>query len=294
MTVQDKGVMFIPRAEYDALPDRVNFSVLKHMGKSPAHYLHALLNKDEDTDAKLRGRAVHMNVFEPERFRSTFVLWEDRRAGKDWEKFERKHREEGREVLTTGMHEAAVAIAGAVRSHPMLSKYLTGGRGEQTLLWTHDFPAIGALEGYSVRCKGRLDFISHAGPIVDLKTTDDASPEAFWWSARRYKYFAQGAWYRDGLRLALGESAPRPYVIAAVEAKPPYVCQVYRVSETDLEEGREQYRAWLDRLNVCRRDSSYPGYADGELELMPPEDRRTSRVSDEDPAGLGLVGLTAA
>lgn len=283
----ETGMLFMPRSEYDALPERVNFSTLKWMGRSPEHYLHALLERTDDTDAMLRGRAVHMNIFEPERFRSTFVVWDDRRAGKDWDAFKKKQHAESKEVLTEKMHELAVAIAAKARTHPLLSKYLTGGKGEQTLLWTHEFPEMGALPGYSVRCKGRLDFISNLGPIVDLKTTDDASPEAFYWSARRYKYFAQGAWYRDGLRKALGEQLPRPYVIAAIEAKPPYACQVYRVSEEDLNAGRDQYRAWLDRLDLCRREGRYPGYSDGELELAAPE--FVERGTEDDSTGLGLV-----
>lgn len=278
----ETGMLSLPRSEYDALPDRVNFSTLKWMSKSPEHYLWHLLNRSEDTDAMLRGRAVHMNVFEPERFRSTFVVWEDRRAGKAWEQFEKKHAADGREVLTEGMHSLAVDIAGKARTNPMLSKYLTGGKGEQTVLWTHEVPAMGALPAYSVRCKGRLDFISNLGPIVDLKTTEDASPEGFYWSARKYKYFAQGAWYRRGLQLALGEALPRPYIIAAVESKPPYVCQVYRLTDDELEFGREQYRGWLDRLNLCRSESRYPSYSDGELELTAPE-------GADDPTGLGLV-----
>lgn len=286
MTVET-GMLFMSRGEYDGLPDRVNFSTLKWMGRSPEHYLHALLNRTEDTDAMLRGRAVHMNVFEPERFRSSFVVWEDRRAGKEWDAFEKRSRADGKEILTEKMHELAVAIAGKVRVHPQLSKYLTGGKGEQTLLWTHEFPAMGALPGYTTRCKGRLDFISNLGPIVDLKTTDDASPENFYWSAKRYKYFAQGAWYRDGLRRALGEQLPRPYIIAAIEAKPPHVCQVYRISEEDLAAGRDQYRAWLDRLDLCRRESRYAGYADDELELTAPE--YVDAATEDDSTGLGLV-----
>lgn len=278
----------MPRDQYDALPERVNFSTLKWMARSPEHYLWALLKKTEDTDAMLRGRAVHMNIFEPERFRSTFVVWEDRRAGKAWDAFETKHALEGHQVLTSGMHQLAVDIASKVRVHPMLSKYLTGGRGEQTLLWTHDVKPAGALPGYATQCKGRLDFISNLGPIVDLKTTDDASPENFYWSARRYKYFEQGAWYRDGLQLALGEPAPRPYIIAAVEAKPPYACQVYRLAEEDLRHGRETYRAWLDRLALCRRENHYPAYSEEELELRAPEGAGPTN-SDEDPTGMGLV-----
>lgn len=284
----EAAVSYMSRAQYDALPDRVNFSTLKWMAKSPEHYLHALLEKQqEDTDSMLRGRAAHMNIFEPERFRSTFVVWDGRRAGKEWEAFKKKHEAEGREVLTESIHASAVAVASKVRTHPMLAKYLTGGRGEQTLLWQHTVHPMGALAGYTVRCKGRLDFISNLGPIVDLKSTADASPEGFYWSAKRYHYFAQAAWYCDGLRAALNEQLVRPYIIAAVESKPPYVCQTYRLTAHQLDEGRGAYRAWLDRLDLCRREGRYIGYGEDEMELQPPE--QATQETEEDPTGLGLV-----
>lgn len=280
---------FMTRSEYDGLPDRVNFSTLKHMAKSPEHYLHALLKKDEDTDAKLRGRAVHMNIFEPERFRSTFVVWEDRRAGKDWDAFEKKQRAEGKEILTIKMHALAVEIATKARTHPKLSKYLTGGKGEQTITWTNRVPAADGVPAYSVDCKGRLDFVSNLGPVVDLKTTDDASPEGFYWSSRRYLYQAQAAWYVDGLQTALGESLPRPYLIAAIEAKPPYVCQMYRLAPESLTQGRLQYLAWLDKLAYCRREGRYDGYSADELELPIELSGGAPQATEEDPTGMGLV-----
>lgn len=264
------GVHDLTREEYDKI-DRTNFSRLKHIERSPAHFLHELTAVDgEDTDARQRGRAVSAAVFEPERFRSQFVVWTGgARRGKEWEAF--KDRNPDAEILTEGMHAHAVGIAKAVRDCAMAKPYLSGGKGEQTLIWTHVSPPVGGLPGYSVKCKGRLDFIATAngGAIVDLKSTKDGSPDGFGRECVRYLSHVQAAWYVDGYKAATGRDVP--FVIVASEASPPFVTQPYRVDLDLLELGRVRYQGWLDRLNVCRQTSNYPGYAESPMALVLPK-----------------------
>ncbi len=276
------GVYSLSREEYDRL-DRANFSTLKLFEKSPAHYRHNLTARDEDTDAKQRGRAVAMAVYEPERFRSECVVWDGKtRRGEEWEAFVDRHPDQ--EVLTKGMHAAAVAIGGAARACAMAAPYLSGGKGEQTLLWTHKVPALAGLPGYEIRCKGRLDFIANVGAIVDLKNTRNAHPEGFGREVMSFLSHVQAAFYVDGYRAATGRELP--YVIIAVEPKAPFVCQVFEVPAEILELGREKYRTWLDRLNVCRETSEWPGYAAGPVALTLP--KWAVPQDDEDVTGLGL------
>lgn len=66
----------LPREQYDAITDRVNFSTLKLMGESPAHYKHAVDEKltaefdprgdPDQSDALLQGEASHVAALEPE------------------------------------------------------------------------------------------------------------------------------------------------------------------------------------------------------------------------------------
>lgn len=261
------AVSSMPRAEYDRV-NRVNWSTLKHMARSPAHYHHRLTAKHEDTDAMKRGRVTHLAVFEPERYREETIVWDcGARKGKDWEQFVARNR--GLEILTEGMHEAALAIAKAARADAVAAPYLTGGKGEQTLLWTYVELPLGATPGFSVECKGRVDFIANLGAIVDLKTCADASPDAFGRQVANLDYHAQAALYVDGYRAATGVQLP--YVVVAVEAVEPYVVQVYRVPDDVLALGRERYRALLSRLQMCRETSTWPGYAGAPLDLaLPP------------------------
>lgn len=244
------------REEYDAL-DHTNFSTLKWMAKSPAHYLFHKKNPDtDDTDAKKLGRTGHQAILEPERFLASAAVWTGgRRAGKDWEAF--KAANEGRELLTEGELAECRALQQAVREDPYAKTYLKAGQSELTMLWE--------LPGFN--CKGRIDFDSKSA-IVDLKVTRDASIEGFGKQAHQYSLIAQAAWYSDGYEKITG--VRKPYVLIAVENEPPYVVQTYQVHDTQIERGRDMYLGWLDKLGYCQKHDWWPGYSAQVLDLTLP------------------------
>lgn len=264
------------REAYDAI-DAVNWSTLKHLGKSPAHYLHALTNRGADTDARKRGRVTHLAVFEPERFVTDCIVYPDVRNGKKWDAFKAQHA--GKEILTPRMFEAATTIADAARNHPIAAKYLAGGQSEHTVQWKYCSPAIAHLEVFELACKGRIDFVANVGAIVDLKSTKDGSPTGFAREVLRYEYHAQAAFYVDGHEAETGVRLP--FVFVAVEAVAPFVVQVYRVPDEVIEQGRERYTQLLAHLNVCRKDASWPGYGESEMELELPSWSRPLDEEDE-------------
>lgn len=264
---------------------RLNNSDLKHMGASPAHYEHNQTERRKDTQALQRGRATSLAIFEPEKFRSTFAVYEDRRAGKEWEKFKAAQLP-GVEILKLETYEQVKAIAKAVRSSEMARPYVSGGRGEVTMCWSQVSPDVGGMPGYRVECKGRLDFLpSGVFALSDVKTTRNAAPDAFGRQAFALDYCVQAAWYVDAYRLLTGEE--RPFFLVAVEAASPHVVQVYRLTDEQIGFGREVYRARLDRLSLCRRESRWPGYSDDVMDLTLP--RWAVPQDEEDVTGLDLV-----
>lgn len=265
----------VSREAYDKL-SRTNWSSLKHLGRSPAHYRHNQFNGRTDTTALRLGRAAHLAVLEPERYRAECAVWDGgRRAGNAWEAFKEAHK--GYDILTEDEHAQCLALAAAVRANTNAAPYLSGGRAEVTALWTD---AV-----YGLDCKARLDFEASVRALVDLKTTRDASPEGFAREALRFQLHVQAAFYCDGYEAATGQRLP--YVLVAVEKEPPHVVQVYRVPEAILALGRETYRELLGQLADCRRESRWPGYASGELELTLP--RWAVPQEDEDLSELELV-----
>lgn len=275
------SVSRLSREEYERV-NAVNWSTLKHLATSPAHYQHALTAQDKDTPAKKMGRVAHLAAFEPDIFRASVAIWTGgRRAGNEWKAFCAENK--GRELLTEEEHEQCLSIQRAVRNDPVAKKYLVGGQAEVAVQWAHRLPA-GGLPAEDIACKARLDFLGRAA-IADLKLTRDASPAAFGRQVWSYCYHAQAAFYVDGALAATGRRLP--YVMVAVETREPWIVQVYVVPEEILELGRERYRDLLERLAYCRAENHWPGYADTELSLELPR-WAAPKNDDEDVTGLGI------
>lgn len=275
------------REQYDTLVERENWSRLKVLGRSPAHYRHALLEPREDTSALRNGRANHVAVFEPERFASLVAVWDGgRRQSKAWDAFSDANA--GKDILTQAEYEQLVGMQRAVRQHPVASQYLRRGQAEVSVLWTHVTESVVGLPGLAMQCKSRLDYLAPEW-ILDLKTCRDASPMAFGRAAFNLEYHAQAAFYVDAVAAATGKRLP--YIIVAAELTPPCVVQVYRLPEYVLEAGRDRYRSLLYRLAECRREDRWDGYSGEEIELELP---RWSGIEAPEPEGESLedLGLT--
>lgn len=239
----------MPRAEYDAL-DAVNWSTLRHLGKSPLAYDHALNRPGTDSAAMRLGRAAHLAVLEPERFRSHCVVFDGARRGKAWEEFQEEHI--GAEILSDEEHATATMISLSVQSHPVARELLRWGRAEVSV--------VADIEG--TRCKGRLDWLGSGGVIVDLKTTrSSCHPRSFARTALAYEYHGQAAFYSLLAEAAGGE--PTVFSFIVVESVAPFEVAVYRVSSDVMTLGKERVRELLAKraqvLSGERFGHEYPG-----------------------------------
>jgi hypothetical protein len=242
------------REQYDAL-EAENFSTLKELARSPAHYKAAKLLQREATDAMDIGTAFHLLSLEPEREEERLAIWDEgTRRGKAWESFCEKHA--GKTILKRDDYETAKAMSLSVRSSPMAKPYLVGGKAEVTLQW----------EEQGFKCKGRVDYLSHA--IVDLKSTRSAAVVAFGKQMFDALVHAQLAFYRSGVKAT---GAILPCVLIATENTFPYVTQVYRLTEAQLEQGASEYSAWLATLKHCNATQTFPGYWPEETDLQFPK-----------------------
>lgn len=276
------------QAEYARLPG-INWSKLKVIGRSPAHFVWASSEmSDEDTDAKRLGRARHVAVFESEKFASKYAIWSGGiRRGKAWKAFEAAHLSKGQEILTDREAEEVFAFANAANANPMAQRYLAGsGQSEVVITWQHTLPALGDRDEVVIPCKARLDYVSPSGAILDLKSTRDASPDGFGKEVWRYEHHVQAAWYSDGYYAATGKRLP--FVLLAVENVEPYVAQVYRVPERIIELGRERYTHLLNTYAQCQADGEWPAYSDDELDLELPR-WAVQFHDDDDVSDLGLI-----
>jgi hypothetical protein len=243
------------RKEYDAI-DAINFSTMKWLDHSPAHYRAALQKEWKDTDDLLLGRITHIAVYEPERWKAAVAVWDggarDLRH-RSFAEFVEAHR--GLEICTTKQADQAQAIAHSARA--AAGDLLRKGKAELTLQW---------VAKHGLKAKGRIDFLSSVGEgVIDFKSTKDARPVHFGKSAANLAYHAQAAWYVDALDAIEGKR--EKYVIVASEKTYPHITAVFDVPESQLRAGRKLYEAWVDKIRVCRDENHWPAYDRCELEL---------------------------
>lgn len=234
--------------------------------KTPAHYFDLYLNPEwterRQSAALFVGTALHAATLEPDLFRALYLVnpYPDRRGNRYKEIVQGNP---GKHILS---QEEAANVAGmhrALHRHPTAGALLR--RVDDTELSAY---AIDPETGELVRI--RMDLITTDDVIVDVKKTQDASPDGFRRAVANYSYFLQHAFYWDVFRLAAG-TEPRAFVFIAVEEQPPHAVGVYTIDPEDVMRGRVRYRKALDLYAECRRTGVWPGYSDRIETLALPE-----------------------
>jgi len=261
----------VENAEYHR-HSAVSKSHLDLVARSPLHYWARYVDPNriepEPTPAMLMGTAVHTHVLELDAWDSRYIAAPeaiDRRtkAGKEaWAAFEAEAAR--RTVISRADADLVMAIGRAVHGHPAAAALLSwDGAAETTHMWTD---AATGLE-----CKCRPDWLLSDGSIVvDLKTTEDASPAGFRKSISAWRYHVQAAWYLHGLEQATGKR-PEQFIFICVEKKPPHAVAVYAADPEMVEAGMSQAMRDLQVLADCKAAGSWPGYSEQiELISLPP------------------------
>jgi len=205
------------------------------------------------------GSAVHTHVLELDQWDARYVTAPegiDRRTkmGKaEWEVFTTAST--GRTVLTKGDADLVMRMGRAVFGHPAAAMLLgLPGKAETTHMWTD------AATG--LQCKCRPDWLTDDGRlIVDLKTTENASPREFARSIAQWRYHVQAAWYLDGVEQSTG-TRPEQFLFVVVEKKPPFACAVYAADAEMIAAGAKAAARDLEVLATCKAADAWPGYSD--------------------------------
>lgn len=245
----------------------LSHSRLKEIRKSPGHFLWSLENPYPSTDAMNLGSLVHAMVLEPHTVEGSFTVIPkiDRRTKEGKERYALYQQEAmEKSVVTEPEWEVAVRMTDSVRTHPLASKVIDDavayGQVEKEYFWTDD------NYGDSIERKAKVDGLcrdSHCGlnaPIVDLKTTVDASPFSFKRSITKYSYGTQMSYYKE----AVGSTGVETNgaLIIAVEKKAPYAVGIYRLSEETLFRAGMIVKQWLSTYSECLRTGVWPTYWD--------------------------------
>lgn len=244
--------------------DAVNHSTLARGERSMLHLQHAMLHPMQQTKAMRLGTIVHACVLEGVEFKARYTVMPDLTEGittkagepaknpRSTAEYRRRlaewHEEhDGLEVIEPQEHEVAIGIHDAIDRHPSAAAIITARE--------HELVAVSDLSG--VLCKCRADAVGNE-VLYDLKTTTDASPDAFAATAARRGYWRQMAFYMDLLRAA-GRDVEHAVIVAA-EVDPPHAVAVYRLTEEQLGIGRADYQRLLADLVTAISSGRFDGY----------------------------------
>jgi PDDEXK-like domain of unknown function (DUF3799) len=247
-------------------------SRLRTLARSPAHCFEEMTHPSEPTPAMILGSAAHVCILQPELFGASYIVAGQCATGKqngqrcesngkkmvggEW--FCGQHcRSAGdaipQTIILTEDYDTCRRMAESARKKKAASELLDARPDvEVSFFWRH-------LEA-GVVCKGRADILPGGGIVGDLKTTEDASPEAFKYSIDKFGYYVQGAHYLDGLS-TLRHRAEQ-FQIIAVEKSPPFEVAVYRLAQEDLQRGFDQLQRLLKVWKRCIEENRWPGYSE--------------------------------
>lgn len=265
--------------DYAALP-AVNHSSLRHIKRSPAHYVAAKTKAREESEAQRLGTMIHTYVLEQDAWSDRYILTPDLTVGildkngrpytrptatseyklrlANWQRVIGSRREVSEDELAM-----CDGIATAIRTHPAAGPILDMAyHAELVVVWQD--PVTG------IDCKARLDLRTDDGSIVlDLKSAADASEAGFARSVPDYGYHTAAAWYLWGLS-CVGAPANR-FLHLAVEKEEPYAVGVYELDDAAIEKGLAETRAWIDTLARCREQNHWPAYSDDVVGISLPK-----------------------
>ena len=256
-----RQVLGMPEAEYHARPE-LNSSTLKYFLKAPA------LAKDPPTVAPTAsmtvGSAVHCLVLEGEE--AFEARWKeapsaDRRtkAGKAaWESFNASLAP-GVQALTSSQSTQVWDMAKEVWAH----------RGAMALLDQAPVREVTLFADLcGVPCRARLDAVSPAGFVADLKTCQDASGTAFRRSCQTYGYWLQMAHYTAMAQAVWG--IDHAFHFITVEAAPPHSVAIHEIGPITRAAACQCHHDLLLRYWECKASNHWPGIPSSTLEFPIP------------------------
>lgn len=233
----------------------VSRSELWRLHESPQKFKHFKEHPEEPTPALLFGQAFHKLALEPDTFFDEFVVLPDvdrrTREGKQlWAEF--VEASIGKTPIPPEMFEQAQEMCAALAAEPLAQKLLNGRR-EVPFFWVDD--------STGEECKCRVDVLNthYSRPIVvDVKSTTDASTEAFTKDAIKYGYDFQSAMYSEGVAKGIGQKPL--FVFIAVEKTPPYAVNILQADELLLRRGYNLFRDYIGIYHDCKMSGNWYGY----------------------------------
>lgn len=250
---------------YYAIKDRVSHSYLKNIDRSPAHYRMMLEAPSESTEAQQLGTYLHALVLEPDTASKFIVVPDFGHQGKKENKLAKENwyasLPPNAQLASAKQKESAEAMKEAIMRHEAARKILDAvSDTEVTILFNRE----------NVECKARLDAIAPSlRAVVDIKTTQDASPLEYFRSVYKWSYHTQGEFYLEAINIAQDAVEYAQFIHIAVESTFKQVA-VYAFPPELLSYAERINTQRLERVYNCTLTNYWPSYPNTISELTVP------------------------
>lgn len=247
----------LTNAQYRAMPGISSSDVKAVASKSVAHWKFAQRKASAAFDL---GTAVHALVLEPEK--DLIMRGPEDRRGNKWKDAALAADLDGKLLLTESDYDTARAMADALFKHKP-ARDLLNVKG---LVAEASFFATDPDTGLQIKC--RPDAFAPSGVLLDVKTTQSASPDGFAREVQKYGYHIQAAFYAHVLREAGYDAAPM--VFLCVEKETPYAVCVHALTHDYAAYGLAQAKAAMAKIAKAETEGQFTtGWPDVNLLDLP-------------------------
>lgn len=223
----------------------LNSTRIKDAYQSPAHAVEAAKHRKE-TAAMAFGTAVHCAILEPERFAVEYCAlprWKNKgnvKAGiAERNDFYAQWGDSSLpNFLEADEAEDIDGIVAAVERSASVRWLLDGSVRELAAYWKD--------EELGTHCKAKFDIWRGGDVIADIKTTEDARPEAFNREIAKWDYPLSAAHYAAGAKAITGDS--QAFVWIAIEKTAPYGIKCFCATPAQMEVGERRRRDAMRRM----------------------------------------------
>ncbi len=232
-------------------------SALKNFQRSPLHYWQALNGSCAiDSAALSKGTALHALMEGEDVFRNQYVVSPkfDKRTKAGKEGFAAFQVEHGaKDILSPDEMDCLLAMRDSMMAIPAIRAWVESFSidREVSIFWKH---------ASGIKCKARADLWEIGeGVVLDYKTCQDASPDAFERAIRHWGYDLSAVHYYEGTNCSR-------YGWICVESKPPYAACLHWLEPGDRFYQLQGYRhSLIEKLLECQAANEWPSYGkDGE------------------------------
>ena len=191
------------------------------------------------------GKAVHSLILEYEK--QAVVRGPSDRRGNKWKEAKKQAEQQGKILLTERDYDTALEIA---ESALFNSEFLRSKISSKNFISEASIFTRCKKTGMLIKCRPDGLIIPESdkgkGEILDIKTTQDASPEGFQRELRKYNYDLQIAFYLHTMRCA---SLPcSEMYLVAIEKTPPYAVGVHVLSEIYIKHAEKRMIQTLEKM----------------------------------------------